>query len=326
MIKLVHTADWQLGKPFGRAPSEAAAALQEARLDAVDAIGKLAHDSGALDVLVAGDIFDTFEPGERVVRQALNRMAAAPCRWWLLPGNHDYARAEGLWARLARDAPKNVRALVAPESVQLGAHAWLLPAPLAYRRTPDDPTKVFDTMVTPADASRIGLAHGPVQSFSSTAAMNLIAIDRAQLSGLDYLALGDWHGFTQFGDRTAYSGTPEPDDFGRETTGGAVVVELATPRALPKITHHSLARFAWRSEAWHIDSAARLDVEIKALQAASNLSRLVLSVFPTACRSVSASIPNWHWKCAGWTPIFAISSPNPRMTTWAISMPMACCA
>jgi hypothetical protein len=141
--------------------------------------------------------------------------------------------------------------------------------------------------VTPADASRIGLVHGPVQSFSSTAAMNLIAIDRAQLSGLDYLALGDWHGFTQLGDRTAYSGTPEPDDFGRETTGGAVVVEIAAPRASPKITHHRLARFAWRSEAWHIDSAARLDEEIKALQVASNLSRLVLRLKLSGALSLS---------------------------------------
>ena len=112
VIRFIHTADWQLGKPFGRMPDEVRAALQEVRLDAIDAIGKLAADKSAKDVLVAGDVFDTFEPGERVVRQTLTRMGRANCRWWLLPGNHDYARAEGLWARLARDAPANVRALV----------------------------------------------------------------------------------------------------------------------------------------------------------------------------------------------------------------------
>ena len=126
MIRFIHTADWQLGKPFGRMPEEVRAALQEARLDAIDAIGKLASDRGADDVLVAGDVFDTFEPGERVVRQALTRMGRAKCRWWLLPGNHDYARAEGLWARLARDAPSNVRALVVAEPVAMGEHAVIL--------------------------------------------------------------------------------------------------------------------------------------------------------------------------------------------------------
>ena len=276
MIKFIHTADWQLGKPFGRAPSEASGALQEARLDAIDALGKLARDSGAEHVLVAGDVFDTFEPGERVVRQALSRMGQARCQWWLLPGNHDYARAEGLWARLVRDAPNNVTALITPEPARLTDSAWLLPAPLAYRRTPEDPTRVFDHMETPAGAHRIGLAHGPVQSFSSADAMNLIAVDRARLSGIDYLALGDWHGFTQIGDRTAYSGTPEPDDFGRDVTGGAVVVEIAGPNATPTLTHRPLARFEWRSEAWNIESAVSLDAELKALRAATELPRLVL--------------------------------------------------
>ena len=73
MIRFIHTADWQLGKPFGRMPDDVRTALQEARLDAIDAIGKLAADKSADDVLVAGDVFDTFEPGERVVRQALTR-------------------------------------------------------------------------------------------------------------------------------------------------------------------------------------------------------------------------------------------------------------
>ena len=177
MIRFIHTADWQLGKPFGRMPDDVRTALQEARLDAIDAIGKLAADKSADDVLVAGDVFDTFEPGERVVRQALTRMGRAKCRWWLLPGNHDYARAEGLWARLARDAPANVRALVVAEPVAMGEHAVILPAPLLYRRTPDDPTKAFEDMATAPTVHRIGLAHGPVQSFSSAAAMNLIPAD-----------------------------------------------------------------------------------------------------------------------------------------------------
>jgi len=270
VIRFIHTADWQLGKPFGRMPDEVRTALQEARLDAIDAIGKLAADKGADDILVAGDIFDTFEPGERVVRQALTRMGRAKCRWWLLPGNHDYARAEGLWARLAREAPANVRALVVAEPVVI------LPAPLLYRRTPDDPTKAFDDMATGPSVHRIGLAHGPVQSFSSAAAMNLIPADRAQRSGLDYLALGDWHGFNQIGDRTAYSGTPEADDFDREITGGAVFVEIAGPNAVPVLSHHPLSRFTWRNEAWTLDGVTGLDAQLGALRGEADLARLVL--------------------------------------------------
>ena len=40
MLRLIHTADWQLGKPYGRFDSDVRAAVSEARFDAVDAIGK----------------------------------------------------------------------------------------------------------------------------------------------------------------------------------------------------------------------------------------------------------------------------------------------
>jgi DNA repair exonuclease SbcCD nuclease subunit len=276
MIRFIHTADWQLGKPFGRMPEGVRIVLQEARLDVIDAIAKLAADKGADDVLVAGDVFDTFEPGERVVRQALARMQRAQCRWWLLPGNHDYARAEGLWARLSRDAPANVRVLAEALPVTLSERAVVLPAPLLYRRTSEDPTAAFESMPTPDGVHRIGLAHGPIQSFSSTAAMNLIPADRAQRSGLDYLALGDWHGFTQIGERTAYSGTPEADDFDRPVTGGAVLVEIAAPGAVPALSHHPLGRFTWRNETWPIDGVSGLDGHLRGLRAQADLSRLVL--------------------------------------------------
>jgi hypothetical protein len=42
MLHLIHTADWQLGKPYGRFDSDVRAALSEARFDAIDAIGKAA--------------------------------------------------------------------------------------------------------------------------------------------------------------------------------------------------------------------------------------------------------------------------------------------
>jgi hypothetical protein len=160
--------------------------------------------------------------------------------------------------------------------VTLSERAVVLPAPLLYRRTSEDPTAAFESMPTPDGVHRIGHAHGPIQSFSSTAAMNLIPADRAQRSGLDYLALGDWHGFTQIGERTAYSGTPEADDFDRPVTGGAVLVEIAAPGAVPALSHHPLGRFTWRNETWPIDGVSGLDGHLRGLRAQADLSRLVL--------------------------------------------------
>jgi len=75
-------------------------------------------------------------------------------------GNHDYARSEGLWSRLKADAPDNVHALTEPVAVRMDEQSWILPAPLAYRRTMGDPTAILDELVTPSGALRIGLGHG----------------------------------------------------------------------------------------------------------------------------------------------------------------------
>ena len=119
-LKIIHTADWQLGKPFGRFPQEVRSALAEARLDAIDRLGAAAISSGATHIVVAGDVFDNVEPGDRIVTQMLSRMQRASVTWWLMPGNHDHARAGGLWSRCGRcvractDAWQPVRADTQP--------------------------------------------------------------------------------------------------------------------------------------------------------------------------------------------------------------------
>jgi DNA repair exonuclease SbcCD nuclease subunit len=276
-MKFLHTSDWQLGKPFGRAPDEARAALLEARLDAIDALAAAARREGAGWVLVAGDVFDSAEPGDRVYRQALTRMKVADdVHWALLPGNHDPARADGLWSRLAGEAPANVIACLEPEAMQLDEGAWLLPAPLQYKRTFEDPTAWFDTVATPAGALRIGLAHGPVTDFTSGGgAANLLAPDRAKRAGLTYLALGDWHGRRAIDAFTHYSGTPEPDDFGREVTGVALLVEARNAAAAPTVCDLPIGRYTWLAEDWMLSQVEDVDDRLASLAAGVERRHLV---------------------------------------------------
>lgn len=268
-MRFIHTSDWQLGKPFGRVPEEARVALKEARLDAIDRIAAAARVNGTPLVLVAGDVFDSPEPGDRVYRQALARMKAqADVRFLLLPGNHDPLRTDGLWSRLAADTPANVTALREAVPLDLGdvagETAVLLPAPLAHKRSLSDPTHWFDQQPTPPGALRIGLAHGSVQTFGGDADPNLVAIDRARRAGLAYLALGDWHGRLRIDERTYYSGTPEPDDFGREVTGVALLVDVSG-HAPPQVTDLPIGRHHWIEENWTLSGTDDLDARIVAL-------------------------------------------------------------
>ncbi len=278
MIRILHTADWQLGKPFARFPDEVRSALSEARLDVVDKIGALAREQEAGHVLVAGDVFDNVDPGDRILTQALSRMSRASTTWWLMPGNHDHARADGLWSRVRRQAPPNVRVLDRAEAVELEEQAWLLPAPLEHRRTRDDPTESFASMSTPLGAIRIGLAHGSITDFGgSSPATNVIPPDRARQAGLDYLALGDWHAHLQINDRTAYCGTPEVDGFGSEEPGSVILADCAAggPPSLQRVRSGT---YWWLTQIWELHGRDDFTSALQGLRVSDDLPRTLLDL------------------------------------------------
>lgn len=283
LMKFIHSADWQLGKPYARFSPEVRAALTEARFDAIDTLGRLAAEQGASHVLVAGDVFDTEGPENRTIVQALHRMQRHDCQWWLLPGNHDFARNGGLWDRVRQKAGTegSVRVLTEAVPVEMEAGVWLLPAPLQFRHNADDPTAAFDAMETPGARFRIGLAHGSICDFGAAGeTQNQIPPDRAQRSGLDYLALGDWHGVLKISDRTWYAGTPETDRFQRDDPGQALVVTLEKGEA-PVVTPVRTGRFQWLLRDWRADDAetfaAQCDALLRETDAPRTLLRLSLS-------------------------------------------------
>lgn len=260
-MKFIHSADWQLGKPYGRFETDARGALTEARFDAIDTLGKAAAEHGARHVLVAGDIFDTEGPEDRTIIQAISRMSSHACRWWLLPGNHDFARNGGLWDRIRQRAGEKIVVLSEPEPREIDEKIWLLPAPLLHRHNLEDPTTLFETMETQGAQLRIGIAHGSIRDFGSRGeTKNQIAPDRARLSNLDYLALGDWHGTLRVDARTWYSGTPETDRFQRDEPGHALVVEIQPDRD-PIVTPIRTGRFQWLMRDWTVNDRAAFDAE-----------------------------------------------------------------
>lgn len=277
-VKIIHSADWQLGKPFGRFSQEVRNALSEARLDAIDRLAAVATDVGAPHVLVAGDVFDNVEPGDRIVTQALARMERGRCTWWLMPGNHDHARAGGLWGRVRARAPSNVRVVDVPQPVEMEAGVWLLPTPLEHRKMAGDPTAAMVDMPTPLGALRIGLAHGSITEFGGVGeSANLIPPDRARSAGLDYLALGDWHGYLIVGERTAYSGTPEVDRFGRDEAGACIAATVRAGES-PALTRVETGRFRWLTRHWELAGTEDFERELDTLRRSVRLSDTLLSL------------------------------------------------
>ncbi len=282
-MRLIHTADWQIGKVFRFVDDATMSLLQEARLEAIATIGRLAQAHGADTVLVAGDLYDHDGLGDRTLFQPIERMRAlVGLAWHIIPGNHDADRQNGIWDRVARHGlPDNVHLHRAPEPCALGdGGAWLLPAPLQRRQTLSDPTAWMSQAATPEGALRIGLAHGSVTRFGAAdrSQGNYIDPVRPKEARLDYLALGDWHAQREIGPRCWYAGTPEPDDFD-QPEGAALLVEIAAPGAAPVVQPLVSARYRWTRQRETLDGAegiAVLDERIRAL--APDAARLLVDL------------------------------------------------
>jgi DNA repair exonuclease SbcCD nuclease subunit len=247
-IRFLHAADLQIGKAFRHFPLEVAAKLRDARFDALKRIALLARDRRVDAVLVAGDCFDAVAVADDILRRFMVALEPFGGTWVFLPGNHDPAIAESPWSNLrGLSLPKNLIIADQQMPIPIGVTAVVLPAPLCRRREATDLTDWFDTAATGEGLIRIGLAHGSVRELlpEGCEARNPIARDRAERAGLDYLALGDWHGRLQVSRRTWYSGTPEPDRFRANEPGFVLEVAIDGPAALPAVEPIPAGRYRW---------------------------------------------------------------------------------
>jgi DNA repair exonuclease SbcCD nuclease subunit len=273
-ITLIHTADWQLGKPFASITDPAKRArVQQERFEAIRRIGAVVRERQARFVVVAGDLFDSPTPTRATISAALGAVAELGVPVVAIPGNHDHAGPDSLWEQpffkreRARLAPE-FRLLTAREPVRMilrdrgdgPDEVILLPCPLLRRHEPDDPTAWIRDLDFGdfGNQPRIVIAHGSTTAFGpggssqrddddpGRTGSNTIAIDRLPLEEIDYVALGDWHGFMAAGRKAWYSGTPEIDRFpkaGQEP--GHVACVTAARGAAPTVAAVRTSRFRW---------------------------------------------------------------------------------
>lgn len=277
-MRFVHSADWQIGKVFKQFGAQEEA-LRQARLSAIERLGKLAATNGARHVLVAGDVYDSDAPSPVTLRAPIERMKPfADVHWHLLPGNHDPHRPEGVWDRLLQiGLPANVHLHLTAAPFALEEHAFLLPAPLTRKAESSDVTAWMVGAPTPAGALRIGLAHGSVTIFGSEGeATNPIDPARPKSARLDYLALGDWHRTLQIGPAAWYAGTPEPDRAAGQEQGTALLVDIPSAGAPAAATPVITGTYRWITRTERLsDQVALADLEQR-LRAEFDLPRLIL--------------------------------------------------
>ncbi len=250
-VRIVHSADWQIGLK-ARHVAAAAERVRAARFEAAARVVALAADRRAHALLVAGDVFDHPMVEDRVVRQLASVLALCPCPVYLLPGNHDPLGPGSVWGRPAWTGarPPHVHVLDGFEPVRVpGAELVLLPCPLSRRRSVDDPT--FRMAAAPAGKSVVvGIAHGGLAiAGKHQEDAHPIGLDVVERTGVDYLALGDWHSTYLHGERIAYSGAHETTKFGEDRSGAALVVTITERGARPAIEAAATGVLSWQDHA-----------------------------------------------------------------------------
>ncbi len=275
-LTFLHTADWQLGKPFASVRDDAKRhRIRQQRLDSVRALGEIVRRTNAAFVVVAGDLFDSSQTDRATVSSACAAIASLGVPVLVIPGNHDHGGPGTIWEqeffkREQQQLAPNLRVLLTPEPVVLD-NAVILPAPLLRRHEPGDPTAWIREIPSnlPPDLPRIVLAHGTIQGFGSTqhdddddasSVANWLDLTRLPLGEIDYLALGDWHGTREVPPKAWYSGTHEIDRFpkGESNDPGHVLAVTVARGSAPVVEKIPTTRLRWQQIAFRFSDDADL--------------------------------------------------------------------
>ena len=302
-LRFIHTADWQIGKPYKAiADDQKRFKLQQERLAAISRIRDLALVSNPDMLVVAGDLFDSPTPLATDVLEVLDLIGEMSIPVLVIPGNHDHGALGTVWhrddfLRHQQSMAANLQVLLSPQPLELD-QTVVLPCPLLRNRDSRDPTlwlQNLDWSNISRSKVRIVLAHGGVHGFGARdysledhvqpGASNLIDLEKLPADQIDYVALGDWHNLKQVNDMAWYSGTPEPDRFdqGEGNQRGQVLQVELSRQGKPKVEVIPTGRLRWHNISFHFNGDTdldRFDRQISALtegRVSRDLLRLVIS-------------------------------------------------
>ena len=279
MVRFIHTADWQIGKPYRRVKDEQKRfKLRQERLNAISRIREAAQMNGSKFVLIAGDLFDSPTPSSSSVTEVLKIIGEINVPVIVIPGNHDHGALGTVWhtdnfKKYQKQMAPNLSLLLESDPFEI-EDAIILPCPLVRNKDNTDPTlwlRNFNWNTISISKPRIVLAHGSVREFGGqnynldeetpSRANNLINLDQLPIDEIDYIALGDWHNLKQVSENAWYSGTPEPDRFdqGENNNRGQVLQVDVSRLQKPEVKSIATGRIKWHNLNFRFNSDKDLD-------------------------------------------------------------------
>ena len=281
MLRILHTADWHLGRRFPSFPEEAQKKLSRARMDVINKILDLGRRNTVNAILCAGDLFDDPTPSEDFWEGLAKMLRDHPgphVPIFLLPGNHDPLTPESVWAPthpFRSRLPKWVHVVDRDDfSFDLAPDVVLYASPCRSRAGENDLAMALPAREPGDTRLRIGCVHGCTFDIAGYQTNFPICRDAGVQRGLDYLAIGDTHSFRDVTESlpvpTIYPGAPEPTNFDEAGAGSVALVALFRHGSRPRVEPAAVGFWRW------IDVKCRDINELRTLLTRQDLERHVV--------------------------------------------------
>lgn len=250
MIKILHTADHQLGVKFigfGDKGRQLRKAVKESLKTTVD----LALAEAVDLVLIAGDLFDSNAVSKNLVEEGvaqLKRLARIPV--CILPGTHDCYDASSLYRRPEfQDIPHihiftdEITSIPFPNlDLTIYGRANLSPTGAESPLTGFEKTKETQ--------HHVAIAHGEM-AIEGKFGGEYYPIEQKEIaaSGMNYVALGHWHrhaDFSQDDVKAFYCGAPETLSFEEGEDSGYVLL-VSIDESATRVEKKRVGKYLWKT-------------------------------------------------------------------------------
>ena len=227
MVRILATADWQLGKRFSRAGAGAHRFREQLFLTAQEIIKNTSSDFDI--VLIMGDTFDRPDADWQLIERVAELLRSCQKPVHIIPGNHDYWHEGGVLWSLKNELHDTDHVTIHSHQEPFHIESLgltLFPGILKQRDDLSDRTSWIPSRKKD-DGIRIGMFHEslpPFGEFDSNIVEN---------HDLDIALLGDWHGpksedslLDQPEKNLWYAGAPEAQSVNHHWIGRVLSIEI----------------------------------------------------------------------------------------------------